>query len=508
MQSGMSFDPGMSPEQLATIGGVTTYSSRGRRRRRLLIIAMVSVGALLGIGIGGYAALAGKIHTFDGSGLAGVRPSDAGGQNILLIGTDSRAGASGSLGGSGDPVGRSDTTILVHVYPGATSAVAVSIPRDTLVTIPPCRLPDGSWTHTQTNTMFNTAFSVGQTSTGNPACTVNTVEKLTGLRVDHTVVANFAGFAAMSQAVGGVPVCLPNAVYEGDLKPEMRTKGALLFRAGQQTVEGARALDYVRIRHGIGDGSDIGRIKRQQAFLSSLVMTIRHKGLSADHILPLADAASSSLTFDPGLSSPTKLLSFAMGLVNLNPSAIDFVTMPWRYDGARVAIVQPDAEELWSALRSSTPLTGPVKAHRASSTPTTHASTPPVVSGPVTVLNGTWTSGLASEAARKLSAAGFQATAGNAPVRSYVASEIHFPAADRARAEALAHVVNATLVPDPKATTVVLYVGTSHDWLRAGSTNAGSSPSAPASGVPTSITSGIRKANANVCSDLSLGAKS
>jgi LCP family protein required for cell wall assembly len=205
--------------------------------------------------------------------------------------------------------------------------------------------------------MFNSAFSVGDTVAGNPACTQNTVEKLTGLRIDHTVVANFAGFAALSDAVGGVSVCVPDPVYQDDLRPQMTTRGRLIFHAGRQVVEGAKALDYVRIRHGLGDGSDIGRIKRQQAFLSAMVDTIRKRGLTPSHILPLVDAATANLTFDPGLGSPAKLLSFAMGLKDLKPSDIDFVTVPWRYDGYRVAIVQPAADRLWAALRHDQPIT-------------------------------------------------------------------------------------------------------------------------------------------------------
>ena len=319
-----------------------------------LAVLLVLLG---GAAFWGYSAMAGKIHTFDAAGVSAHRPNPTSGENMLLIGTDSRAGQSGVLGGRGDAVGRSDTTILVHVFSGSRRAVAVSIPRDSLVTVPSCRLPDGSWTQPQHDVMFNSAFSVGDTVAGNPACTQNTVEKLTGLRIDHTVVANFAGFAALSDAVGGVPVCVPNAVYQDDLRPQMTTRGKLLFHAGRQLVEGTKALDYVRIRHGLGDGSDIGRIKRQQAFLSSMIDTIRKQGLSSSHLLPLVDAATANLTFDSGLGSPIKLLSFAMGLRDLQPSDIDFVTVPWRYDGYRVAIVQPAARRLWAALRNDQPVT-------------------------------------------------------------------------------------------------------------------------------------------------------
>ncbi|CAM5447596.1 Polyisoprenyl-teichoic acid--peptidoglycan teichoic acid transferase TagU [Streptomyces rimosus subsp. rimosus] len=168
--------------------------------------------------------------------------------------------------------------------------------------IPPCRLPDGRWTKKpQHNAMFNAAFSVGESAKGNPACTQNTVEKLSGVRVDHTVVVDFEGFSKMTSAVGGVPVCLPKDIYEGDLNPNRRSRGERIFAKGPQNVSGQQALDYVRIRHGIGDNSDIGRIQRQQAFVGSLIKKVKDQGFNPGTLLPLANAATQSITVDPGL---------------------------------------------------------------------------------------------------------------------------------------------------------------------------------------------------------------
>lgn len=448
---------------------------------------------IVGVAGYGYYQLAASIKTFDGSGLAKHRPHDIPGTDVLVIGSDARGGANSRLGGSGDNIGRSDTTVLVHIYPGGKSAVAVSIPRDSLVTIPPCKLPNGSWTTMQTDVMFNSAFSVGLSPQGNPACTVNTVEKMTGLRIDHTVVVNFEGFATMSKAIGGVPVCLPKNVYQGDLDPNLHAQGALLFKAGKQLVSGARALDYVRIRHGLGDNSDIGRIQRQQAFMSSLVKTVRDKGLDASHILPLVHAATDALTFDPGLSSPAKLFAFSQQLDGLDPANIDFVTVPWRYDGARVAIVQPDADELWAALRADRPLAG-------GSGPklTAKAAPLPAGSGTVQVLNGTWTTGLAGRTSTRLDKAGFTATAGNAAIRGFTRSQIRYAPADKARAKVLARYLDAKLVPDPNVHTLTLVLGSSHRWI------AGKAPHR-AHKLPSSVTDNIRKATANPCSDLTYG---
>ncbi|MFE7428496.1 LCP family protein, partial [Streptomyces sp. NPDC057545] len=167
-----------------------------------------------------YLKLNGGIDTFSADGLSGDRPPGSSmGQNVLVIGSDSRAGGNSELGGGTGAVGRSDTAFLLHVYGDRKHAVAVSIPRDSLVEIPACRLPGGAWTAPKHGAMFNAAFSVGETAEGNPACTQNTVERLTGLRVDHTVVVDFAGFSALTSAVGGVPVCLPHDIHQRDLSP-------------------------------------------------------------------------------------------------------------------------------------------------------------------------------------------------------------------------------------------------------------------------------------------------
>jgi LCP family protein required for cell wall assembly len=337
---------------------------RSRRRVVRSVVGAVTVAALAGGLL--YERLNGDIHTFSGDGVSRDRPvaagPDADGRtpvNVLLIGSDSRDGANRDLGGGEVGGARSDTTILLHVYADHRHAVGVSIPRDALVDIPSCRLPGGGWTAPRTGEMFNSAFSVGDSGQGNPACTQNTVEQLTGLRIDHTAVVDFRGFAALADAVGGVEVCLPHAVTEHDLDPGLSYRGREIFAAGRQRVAGQAALDYVRLRHGLGDGSDIGRTKRQQAFLSSLLRQVEGAAADPAALLPLADAASRALTVDPGLGSVQKLASFASSLRSLPLHDVAFVTAPWRYQGARVALLQPDADRLWQALKADRPLDAP-----------------------------------------------------------------------------------------------------------------------------------------------------
>ncbi|MER6074320.1 LCP family protein [Streptomyces sp. NPDC001817] len=485
-------------------------TARGRKRgpwRIMLLIALVVV-VIGAVGLGWiYLKLNSGIHTFDAGGLSRHRPAagPSSSENVLVIGTDARNDGNSSLGGGDtNDIGRSDTAILLHIYADHQHALAISIPRDTLVTIPPCRLPDGSWTKTQTDAMFNSAFSVGQTDKGNPACTQNTVEQLTGLRVDHTVVVDFKGFAALTSAVGGVQVCLPQDVYEKDLDPNRATRGSLLFKKGEQKVSGQQALDYVRIRHGLGDGSDIGRIKRQQAFLSSLIKKIKSDGITPTNLLPLADAATKSLTVDPGLGTANKLLSFAMSLKDIDLHNTKFVTLPWRYVGERVAVVEPDASELWAALKADRTIDGKDAGGRKQAQDHASASPSPTgnVSGTgisVAVYNGTTIGSLTSKAVSSLTEHGFTvtgtATSGSKDDSTTV---IEYGAYLKPQAESVARLFPGARLDFIGGSGINVVLGSSY-------AAAGSSASATPTAVPSSVTADARSADDDPCSNLSYG---
>ncbi|EST36665.1 hypothetical protein M878_00795 [Streptomyces roseochromogenus subsp. oscitans DS 12.976] len=453
-----------------------------------------------------YLKLNGDIDTFDGDGLSKNRPHSSKGENVLVIGSDARNDGNNALGGgSKDDIGRSDTVFLLHIYADHKHAIAVSVPRDTLVTIPPCKLPDGSWTQAQANTMFNSAFSVGQTEKGNPACTQNTVEELTGLRVGHTVVVDFKGFAALTDVVGGVKVCLPQNVYQQDLNPHRTTKGALIFKKGEQIVSGQKALDYVRIRHGIGDGSDIGRIKRQQAFVSSLLKQIKSDGFTPTKLLPLATAATESMTVDPGLGTAGRLISFAMNLKDIDLHNTKFVTAPWRYQGARVAIVEPDASQLWAALRADRTIDGKNASGKKGTTkPFASAAPSPSesVSGDgidVAVYNGTTTSGLAAVAASTLTEHGFTVTGtANATNGQRATTVIQYGPGLQAQAETVAMLFPGATLEPIGGPVVNVVVGASYE--------AGAASTAP-DAVPSSVADDARSADDDLCSKLSYGAR-
>ncbi|KOT99391.1 transcriptional regulator [Streptomyces rimosus subsp. pseudoverticillatus] len=501
---------------------VAGSTGRGRRRPlRTAGIVAVSLLVLIAAGAGWfYFKLNGNITTFGADGVSPQRPAEgAGGQNVLVIGSDSRSGGNSSLGGGDGDVGRSDTAFLLHIYGDSKHAVAVSIPRDTLVEIPPCRLPDGRWTKPQHNAMFNAAFSVGESAKGNPACTQNTVEKLSGVRVDHTVVVDFEGFSKMTSAVGGVPVCLPKDIYEGDLNPNRRSRGERIFAKGPQNVSGQQALDYVRIRHGIGDNSDIGRIQRQQAFVGSLIKKVKDQGFNPGTLLPLANAATRSMTVDPGLDSADKLLSFAMSLKDIDLHNTKFITLPWRYQGERVAIVHPAADTLWADIKADRTLDGknaggagaqgspgPSPSPSSGSETGTGTGTGTGTDISIAVYNGTTKTGLAARAADQLKSAGFTVT-GTATARTqgHTATTVEYGAGKEAEAKAVAaRFRGARLVPTAAAGVKVV-LGTTYASEPTLESPASSAPSAGPSPGSSKIADSARSADDNICSGLSYG---
>ncbi|MEV5184039.1 LCP family protein [Streptomyces werraensis] len=267
--------------------------------------------------------------------------------NILLIGSDSRAGAENRRYGRDPGTERSDTVILLHLSAGRRSATAVSIPRDLMVDVPDCRRPDGSRSAPMF-AQFNAAFEVGGS-----ACTVRTAEKLTDIRVDHHVVVDFKGFKDMVDAVDGVQVCLNEPIDDKDAH--------LHLPAGQVTLDGEQALGYVRARKTLGDGSDTGRIERQQRFLGALVNKVRSNEilLNPVKLYPVLDAATSSLTTDPELASLRGLYELVRGLRDIPAEGVQFLTVPresYAGDVNRDQLAQPAAGKLFERLRKDEPI--------------------------------------------------------------------------------------------------------------------------------------------------------
>ncbi|MER5215058.1 LCP family protein [Streptomyces sp. NPDC002838] len=338
---------------------------RGRRSRALKAAGLTLAGALvLGAAVAGWAYwhLNSNIKSVDinnalgddrppkavttptPSGTVSASPLPTGSLNILVLGSDSRSGKENQELGGGDSEGaRSDTAMVVHLDAGRTKATVVSIPRDTLVTRPSCPLPSGGSTSVAYNSMFNNAYSVG-----GPVCAVKTVESITDVRMDHYIEIDFAGFARLVDALGGVTVTTDEDIDDED--------SHLKLEAGTHDLDGAQALALARTRHGIGDGSDLGRIGLQHKLVKALLEQISATNLLSDpaKLYRVADAVTGSLTTDTGLDSLTELMRLGESLRGLPADEVTTVTMPVLpapSDRNRVVADEPEAGELWESLR-------------------------------------------------------------------------------------------------------------------------------------------------------------
>ncbi len=268
--------------------------------------------------------------------------------NVLVMGSDTRAGANGAAAGGSTP-GLSDTTLILHLSATRKYAYGVSLPRDAMVERPACSKKDGSGVSPGGLVQFNSAYAVG-----GPLCTVKTVEALTGIRMNHFVVIDFVGFKAMVDAIDGVKICVPEEVND--------TVGNINLPAGTYTVSGQQALDYVRVRHGIGAPTgDIGRMKRQQTFIAAMIAKVVSAGTLSNpvRLFNFLNAATESLTTDKEFANLKQMASLGRSLKNIGLDKVKFVTVPFQAyapDPNRLEWT-PEADGLWSLVRNDKPLT-------------------------------------------------------------------------------------------------------------------------------------------------------
>lgn len=263
--------------------------------------------------------------------------------NILLMGTDVAV----------DDTARSDTTMIAHISADRTRIDVVSIPRDTLVTIPSCILGDGSSSYEQYDAMFNSAFSTGSQAgggvAGGAACAMKTVEALTGIYIDGFAVVDFESFRAIVDTIGGIDMCFTEPINDA--------QAHITLDAGCHTLDGEQALAIARVRKTLGDGSDIGRISRQH----QVVTAIFDKLLSLDPFtdLPTFYSLLQDVTRHVDLSEGLGDLQWLSGLLysmkSISSDDVNFMTMPWVGAGARV-VPAATSQQVWDALIADTPV--------------------------------------------------------------------------------------------------------------------------------------------------------
>jgi LCP family protein required for cell wall assembly len=365
-----------------------------------LSLVMVIVGMI-------YLKLNGNISQIDVSAL-GHRPTkvaqDLAPMNILVLGSDTRDLKSDKYGSKNVTTGaRPDTTLIVHLSGDRKSAVVVSIPRDSMTHAPRhCKDPNSS--------VIDGPIQAWNSNQG-AECVQRVVEGDTGIFIDHTMLLTFDGFQSMVDALGTVEVCTPTPIND--------PKSGLKLKAGKTRVGGKDALAFVRARYTLGDGSDLGRIPRQQAFLSSMVQeaTSTKLFLQPLKLLRFLNAVTTSISMDPGLKQIGTRVDLAQSLVGLKPSQIRFVTVPIEQYPPNHNKVQwtSDADALWKSIVHDAPLPGstPPPAPKPGPKPTATQGPALTVSPDkitVHVVNASGVSGLGRQAAKDLVTQGFQTT--------------------------------------------------------------------------------------------------
>ncbi|GAB3579595.1 LCP family protein [Calidifontibacter terrae] len=350
-----------------------------RRRRRLTVFIAILVVLLLGGGFA-YYHLNSNLRTeaLTRGGSTNTALDSGKPMNILVLGSDSRTNAADCKIGGGCSTstagatsssssksldsfayGNADVEWLVHVSADRKRIQEVSVPRDTIVDIPQCTDPATGQSVAAHRGRINSSMQYG------PDCMVATMHQVTGLPIDHFAVVDFSGAVTLSNAVGGVDVCVNNDVYD----PFSHLK----LSKGTHTLKGDSALQFLRTRHGFGDGSDLGRAGAQHLFLAALMrsMTSTSTLVNPVKVYGIADAGTKALIVDKGLGSVAKLAQLGYEVSKVPNSGVQFVTMPTLTNPADAATVieAPSAQKFWDDLAADRAFGSATPSSSTSSTP-------------------------------------------------------------------------------------------------------------------------------------------
>jgi LCP family protein required for cell wall assembly len=437
----------------------------------------------------------------------------SGPQNILLVGIDTRTDAQGNplpqnvldalhAGASADGADATDTMIVVHIPAGGGRAIGFSIPRDSYVQLTGdfgmhkinsaytyAEVAAGKQLRGQGESGAKLAVDAAQAGAKNA---IQTVEQFTGLQINHFASVNLVGFYDISQAIGGVPVCLKAAVHD--------TYSGANFPAGNQTIQGAQALEFVRQRHSLPNG-DLDRIKRQQVFMASMAHTILSGGVLANpaKLNNLVGAIQKSITLDQGWN----VLNFAQQMQGMTSGAIQFLTIPivnitypTTTDGDAVEVDPTQVQsfihqEVATVDNPPAPATTN-KAAPPAPTTTTHNN----ANVTTEVYNATGIQGLAGEVMKSLTSQGFTA-GGTANAATRKATVIDYAPGGQASAQQVVTALGGGITTAQSGAlspgTVRVYLGENYSGPKDGSgggTTAGTSPTTNTAPAPPAITAG------------------
>jgi len=266
-----------------------------------------------------------------------------GGTNILIVGIDSRKDTGNQFASRADSI-LNDVNMLVHISEDQQSIYAITFPRDLVIPQPNC--DQLGWT-----APINVAWSRGGLK-----CVVKTIESLTGMKIPYAATITFGGVIEMSNAVGGVEVCVSGKPIE-DKYARVGKGKRLKLKVGKHVIQGPTALAYLRVRYGVGDGSDLGRVSTQQTYLSSLVRKVKSDETLTDigRMYSLAEAATRNMTLSSSLANVDTLIALVRILAKVDMDRVVFLSYPNRYGTGefknKVLPVEADAKALFDALK-------------------------------------------------------------------------------------------------------------------------------------------------------------
>lgn len=445
---------------------------RGRRRltRRAKILSWSSI-ALVAVLVAGslwgyqqYRTAYDSIKHFTVTGLGKRPPKYTSALNILIFGTDKRAGLSPHMQavlhvGTNQGENNTDTIMILHISPGRGGVTALSVPRDTMLPAYTCAAGKhwaGQQQDLTAQVQVNSLYQIG-----GPSCLYYTLEQVTGVHIDHFIELDFSGFVKAVNDVGGVNICLPFPVYD--------SHSGLNLSKGFHHINGTTALKFWRTRYSIGNGDDLQRIQRDQYLLAQVLHGVLRKGLLTNplRLWPVIKDVAGSMTTDSGMT-PTDLLHIAASLGHISTSKVQFVTAPNVPDPvqpSQVVLAQPQANQLFAAIAHDRTLpkdTGKGgKRGKGAKPPVVLAVQPSKVK--VTVLNGSGQDNVASQAASALTSRGFHVLGtGDAANFSYPKSVIEYssasalPAADTLQQQLTSVTVQHTAGVAPGTVTLIL----------------------------------------------------
>jgi LCP family protein required for cell wall assembly len=267
--------------------------------------------------------------------------------NILVVGSDTRDGQGEEFGQVDSEL--ADVIMLLHVSKDRKDAVVVSFPRDLLVSIPECPNPEGGTFPAKNRKQINSSIGYGGV-----ACTHLTVQEFAGLKIPFVAMIDFQGVIEMSNAIGGVEVVID--------KPISDPYSNFYIEAGTHNLKGAEALGFLRTRHGIGDGSDLGRISNQQLFLMSLFNKIKDDGTLNNPIrlYTLSSAAARNMKLSESMTDVATMVTLASALRDVDSTQMVFTQVPTRVlsgaEEGRLESLSDEAKALFDLIRNDLPV--------------------------------------------------------------------------------------------------------------------------------------------------------